>query len=112
MELPGRSWVRRKNRVEFSRAAYQECKCQVKVGDMVSESFDVVKGLRQGCVLSPVLFFLYINSLVNRLREAGIGVEGRGQRIPALLYANDMVILADDEKMLRRALAEMGVWCE
>ena len=60
MELPGRSWVRRKNMVEFSRAAYQECKCQVKVGDMVSESFDVVKGLRQGCVLSPVLFFLYI----------------------------------------------------
>ena len=49
---------------------------------------------------------------MNRLREAGIGVELRGQRIPALLYANDMVILADDEKMLRRALAEMGVWCE
>ena len=87
--------------VEFLRAAYQECKCQVKVGDMVSESFDVVKGLRQGCVLSPVLFSLYINSLVNRLREAGIGVEGRGQRIPALLYANDMVTLVDDEKMLR-----------
>ena len=34
------------------RAAYRECKCEVKVGDMMSESFNVMKGLRQGCVLS------------------------------------------------------------
>ena len=75
---------------------------------MVSESFDehVVNGLRQGCALSPVLFFLYINVLVDRLREAEIGVECRSQRIPVLLYADDMVILADNEKMLRRALDE------
>ena len=79
--------------VEFLSAAYQECKCEVKGGDMVSGSFDVMKDLRQGCVLLPVLFSLYINSLVNRLREAGIGVEFRGQRIPVLLYADDMVLL-------------------
>ena len=35
----------------------------------------------------------------------------RGQRIPALLYDNDMVILADDERMLRRVLNGMGEWC-
>ena len=34
-------------KVEFLKAAYQECKCEVKVGDMVSGSFDVVKGLRK-----------------------------------------------------------------
>ena len=67
--------------VEFLWAAYKECKCDVKVGDMVRESFNVVKGLRQGCVLSPVLFSLHINSLVIRLREAEIGVECRGHRI-------------------------------
>ena len=86
--------------VDFLRAAYSERKCEVKVGDMVSESFNVMKGLRQGCVLSPVLFSLYINSLVEKLRGAGVGIECRGQRIPALLYADDMVILADDEEML------------
>ena len=62
-------------------------------------------------MLSPVLFSLYISSLVEKLRGAGVGIECRGQRIPALLYADDMVILADDEGMLRRALAEMGEWC-
>ena len=63
--------------MDFFRAAYKACKCEMKIGDMVSESFDV-KVLRQGCVLLPVLFSLYINSLVGRLREAGIGVECRG----------------------------------
>ena len=29
-----------------------------------------------------------------------------------MLYADDMVILADDEEMFRRALNEMGEWCE
>ena len=59
---------------DFLRAAYKECKCEVKVGDIVSDSLDVVKGLKQGCVLSPVLFLLCINSLVDRLRGVGVGV--------------------------------------
>ena len=51
------------------------------------------------------------STLVNRLREAWIGVECRGQRIPALMYADDKIILADDKKMLRRALNKMGECC-
>ena len=49
--------------VEYLSAAYRDSKCEVKVGEMVSESFGVVNGLSQGCVLSPVLFALYIKSL-------------------------------------------------
>ncbi len=40
----------------FLRAVYWESKCEMKAGDMVSDSFGVVNGRRQGCVLSPVLF--------------------------------------------------------
>ena len=41
---------------EFLRAAYAELKCEVKVGEKYSEPFSVKNGLRQGCILSPLLF--------------------------------------------------------
>ena len=47
--------------MEFLKAAYMESRCEVTVGEMVTESFGVVNGLRQGSVLAPVLFSLYIN---------------------------------------------------
>ena len=97
--------------MDFLRAAYKECKCEVKFGDIMNETFNM--GLRQGCALSPLLFSLYINSLVDSSAEKqGLGLNvRRGQRIPALLYADDMVILADDAKVLRRVLNGMGEWC-
>ena len=51
---------------------------EVKVGEVLSKPFGITCGLRQGCVFSPLLF-LYINSLVEKLKAAGVGVECRGQ---------------------------------
>ena len=69
----------------------------MKVGEEHSKPFRVACGLRQGCILSPLLFSLYINSLVSKLKEAEVGVMCRGQLISALLYADDAVIIAEDE---------------
>ena len=54
--------------VDFLQAAYAEVCCEVKVGRDYSEPFKVTNGLRQGCILSPILFSLYINTLVDELR--------------------------------------------
>ena len=61
----------------FIRAAYEDLCGEVKVGEVLSESFGMTCGLRQGCVLSPLLFSLYSNSLVEKLKAAGVGVECR-----------------------------------
>ena len=47
--------------------------CCVKVGDKQSKKLQMNAGLRQGCVLSPLLFPLHINGVVARLREEGCG---------------------------------------
>ena len=96
---------------EFLRATYTELKCEAKVGEKYSEPFSAKNGLRQGCILSPLLFSLYINSLIAEMKVAGVGVVCKGQRIPALLYADDMVLLAEDEEMLRKELKILGEWC-
>ena len=61
--------------IDFLKAAYLGIRCEVKVGDEFSDLFEVTTGLRQGCILSPLLFSLYINSFVDCLKEAGVGVE-------------------------------------
>ena len=65
--------------------------------------------LRQGCVLSPVLFSLYINSVMSKLKTAEVGVKCRDQLIPALLYADDMVMFAEDDEMIR-AFEKLDEW--
>ena len=97
--------------VEFLRAAYADLRCEVKVGEEYSEPFVVTNGLRQGCILSPLSFSLYINSLTVELKKAEVGVVCKGWRIPALLYADDMVLLAEEEAMLRKELKILGEWC-
>ena len=41
-----------------------------------------------------------------------ISVKCKDQLIPALLFVDDMVMFAEDEEMLRRALVVLGEWCE
>ena len=82
------------------------------MGEEHSNPFTVACGLRQGCILSSLLFSLYINSLVSKLKEAEVGVMCRGQLISALLYADDAVIFAEDEELMRRGLDILAEWCE
>ena len=54
----------------FLKAAYSDVSCEVKVGEGHSDPFEVSCGLRQVCILSPLLFLLFINSIVAKLKEA------------------------------------------
>ena len=82
------------------------------MGEVHSKPFRVACGLRQGCILSPLLFLLYINSLVSKLKEAEVGVKCGKQLISALLYADDAVILAEDKNLMRRGLEVLIEWCK
>ena len=64
--------------LSFLKAPYQDSSCRVKVQDRLSEEFSVGIGLRQGCVLSPLLFSLYINGVVTRLHDGKCGVQCGG----------------------------------
>jgi hypothetical protein len=94
------------------QSLYQNVKCSVRVNGCLSDWFPVSIGLKQGCILSPILFNLYLNSLVEEIRDSGIGVDLEGEIIGMLLYADDIVFLAETEADLQRLLSILHKWSE
>ena len=95
----------------FLEELYRGVECEVRVGEVLSDPLEVTTGLRQGCVLSPLLFSLYINGMVEKLREAKVSARCGEEQVPALLFADNMVILAEGEEELRRGLGVLEERC-
>ena len=57
---------------QFIKNLYLTSKASVKIDDQYSESFNIMKGVWQGCPLSPILFNLFINDIFNDFSELGI----------------------------------------
>ena len=85
--------------------------CDVKVGAGRSDPFEVSCGLRQGCILSPLLFSLFINLVVVRLKEAEVGVKCGSKLIFMLLYTDDAVIFPEAKKSMRLRFDVLMRWC-
>ena len=74
---------------------YQHQSMYVKWGSTLSSKFQVTNGVRQGGVLSPLLFNVYVNEPSELLNKSGIGGMGGtmgGTIINHMLYADDICI--------------------
>jgi hypothetical protein len=69
-----------------------------------SSNFSPQLGLPQGAVLSPLLYALFVNPLAVNLNALNLGVEVYERRVSVLLYADDLVLLADNAEDLQRML--------
>lgn len=73
---------------------YSKCSTSVKWGDFVSLPFNVTSGVRQGGILSPCLFAIYIDDLHHRLEKSGFGCCIGYVYCGCILYADDILLLA------------------
>ncbi len=84
----------------------------VRWGDVMSDPFHVTNGIRQGSILSPILFNVYMDELPNRLNGCKTGCLIGEQLINHLMYADDLVIFCPYSTGLQQMLkicSEYGV---
>ena len=78
----------------------------VKWGSSLSEMFKIAAGVRQGGVLSPVLFAVYVHvdDVIVNLKSSGFGCYFAGEYIGVLLYADDLLLISITVTDLREML--------
>ena len=87
---------------------YMNQSCYIRWNSVESESFTVRNGVRQGAILSPSLFCVYLDVLLSRLRDAGIGCHIGGEFLGGFGYADDVTLLSPT----RQGLQSMLTICE
>jgi len=72
--------------------------------------FEVLSGVRQGDSLSPSMFGLFINDLADHIKHLNKGIQVGNDTVSILLYADDMVFLAETEDNLQEMLHGLHEW--
>ena len=88
------------------RNLYAGQETTVRTGHETTNWFQIGKGVRQGCILSPCLFNFYAEYIMSnaRLDEAQAGTKMAGRNINNLRYADDTTLLAESEEELKSLL--------
>ena len=81
----------------------------VRIGHGTTDWFQTGKGVRQGCILSPCLFNLYVQYITRNtgLEEAQAGIKTARRNINNLRYADDTTLMAESKDELKSLLMKV-----
>ena len=81
----------------------------VRTGHGTTDWFQIGKGVRQGCILSPCLFNFYAEYIMRNagLEETQAGIKIAGRNINHLRYADDTTLMAESEEELKSLLMKV-----
>ena len=85
------------NFLSIIKSMYEDDSSAIKKDGLVTESFRCYSGVKQGCMLSPTLFNLYLSDLSSVLKQTDISDPiniAEGSPLNCLLYADDLLLLS------------------
>ena len=94
---------------------YTKCSFVVRMShERASEKTASTSGVFQGCLLSPTLYRIFINDIVEFCSGASVYPDSpciRGRPVPALLYADDLVLFSESVEGLQRQIDKVREYC-
>ena len=94
---------------------YNKSNCSIKLNkDLCNKPFSYNRGVRQRCVLSPILFNLFINDIPKILESKSVinsFVLPNGEKLSCLMYADDLIMLLQTATGLQKCLDVLSEFC-
>ena len=98
--------------VEMLRSIYSEVKYCVKRDSELTNYFDCMNGVRQGCAISPILFCFFLYDLNDFVTVDSHGIDLSICKLFLLLFADDLVMFADSKVELQRLINNLAKYCK
>ena len=93
------------------QSMYQTAQSAVRTSCGYSYQIVCNIGVRQGCPLSPNLFSLFVSDLMDRMRDKTGGVSLNRLSVHGLMFADDVVLVAETQEKLQAMLDELSMYC-
>ena len=91
--------------VNVIKNMYAQLKACIQLPNGLSNTFQSLIGLKQGCNLSPILFNLFVNEFINTLNNIDTDAPSlRNLKASCLFYADDLVLISESEVGLQKSL--------
>lgn len=84
----------------------------IRWGSTVSHPFFTSNGVRQGGIISPILFNIYMDNLSDKLNESCIGCHFNGKLFNHLMYADDTCVFAPSVSGLQKLLDICSIYAD
>lgn len=96
--------------IRIIKNLYWNQTAQIKIGNIKTDHIRIQRGVRQGCILSPLLFNLYSDRIFKEALEgiSHLGIKINGEPITTIRYADDTVILANTFEGLQLLINKIG----
>ena len=91
---------------------YSKVKSCVRSGEGLTNLFLYKRWVRQGCLLSPLLSAPFRNDLNNVLLDSSEGILLWDTRVCAMLYADDLILLAETREDLQPQMNQSGIYAK
>ena len=83
---------------------FNVCMTCVRWGNALSNFIALECGVRQGGVLSPYLFAIFIDDIINKIEQSSLGCKFKYKNVSIFIYADDIILLAPSVESLQNML--------